>query len=217
MKTSDAAPPLQNIVCLGDSLTEVRIEAEIDRWPTRLQMALEAWKPKRFKVFNRGVSGCTTADALERIQSDVEPHLPALVLVAFGANDANVRKYRNTARVSRHEFEANLREINLYVRCHHGKCLFIATHYPHRDPGIRTGNGKTSMENYRGHCRAILAVGKALGIPVIDMTRFLKRRKLTAKDIVCPDGIHLSTHGNHVYASILFDELKSLFEKGTLN
>ena len=215
MKSLDKNQPPQNIVCFGDSLTEVKSDAEIDRWPTRLHIALEGWKPGRYKVYNRGLSGTSTADALEIIQNSVDQHLPALILVAFGANDANVREYRKTARVGRREFEENLREINRYISDRGGKCLFIAMHAPYRDPSIRTGNGKTSMENYRGHCLSIKQVGKALRIPVFDMTLLLKRRKLTNKDVVCQDGIHLSTYGNHVYASMIFDELKSLFEKGS--
>lgn len=76
-----------DIVCLGDSLTAgmsattVYVDDKSKAYPAILQKKLNA------VVFNAGVSGNTTADALARLQSDVIDKDPAVVIICLGGND----------------------------------------------------------------------------------------------------------------------------------
>jgi acyl-CoA thioesterase-1 len=81
-----ALPPLDPsrdlVVFLGDSITGghgLGLEAT---FPHRLGVALG------IQVRNAGISGDTTADALQRLERDVLTHRPKLTLVELGANDA---------------------------------------------------------------------------------------------------------------------------------
>jgi len=69
------------IICFGDSLTE--------GYGASLQQAYPAILGAKIKtaVINAGVSGDTTLDALERVNSDVVKKDPQMVIVLFGAND----------------------------------------------------------------------------------------------------------------------------------
>lgn len=69
------------IVCLGNSVTVGFGLNEKDAYP-----ALLAGLTGR-TVFNAGVSGDTTADALARLESEVLARNPGLVIVELGGND----------------------------------------------------------------------------------------------------------------------------------
>ena len=73
------------IVCFGDSLTAgLGIESTAS-YPADLQHLLDA-AGYRYRVINEGVSGDTTKDGLERIDS-VLAHKPQIVVLEFGGND----------------------------------------------------------------------------------------------------------------------------------
>ena len=73
------------IVCFGDSLT-AGYGAEFGKsYPDYLQADLDA-KGYHYRVVNQGVSGNTTKDGVERLDSIVAMK-PAIVVVEFGGND----------------------------------------------------------------------------------------------------------------------------------
>lgn len=74
------------IVALGDSLTAGFMLPAADSFPARLQQALKA-KGYAVEVINAGVSGDTTAAALERLEWAVPDRIDAAI-VELGANDA---------------------------------------------------------------------------------------------------------------------------------
>jgi lysophospholipase L1-like esterase len=69
------------IVCFGDSLTAGYGAEASQSYPSLLRRRVTV------PVFNAGISGENTADALLRIQRDVLDRDPGLVIVEFGAND----------------------------------------------------------------------------------------------------------------------------------
>jgi acyl-CoA thioesterase-1 len=73
------------IVCFGDSLT-AGLGAEPGKsYPDYLQTDLDA-RGYKYRVVNQGVSGNTTKDGLQRVDSIVAMK-PAIVIVEFGGND----------------------------------------------------------------------------------------------------------------------------------
>jgi acyl-CoA thioesterase I len=73
------------IVCFGDSLT-AGYGAEFGKsYPDYLQADLDA-KGYHYRVVNQGISGNTTKDGVERVDSIVAMK-PAVVVVEFGGND----------------------------------------------------------------------------------------------------------------------------------
>jgi acyl-CoA thioesterase I len=73
------------IVAFGDSLTAGYGADAGESYPDYLQKDLDA-QGYRYRVINAGVSGNTTKDGLERLDSVVALK-PAVVIVAFGGND----------------------------------------------------------------------------------------------------------------------------------
>jgi len=93
------------VVCLGDSVTGVYYHTGGRRaYPEMVEVALRRLYPNaQLEVFNAGISGNTTVDALKRLDADVLAHKPQLVTVMFGLNDVT--------RVPLEEYEANLTTI----------------------------------------------------------------------------------------------------------
>jgi lysophospholipase L1-like esterase len=199
----------QSIVCFGDSITHAANFAEGDRWPTVLQRKLDEWKPETFRVYNRGVSGHTSTEGLDRFEQDVLPLLPAVVLVQFGFNDSYVRPWSKRPRVGLGEFKANLREIHRVVRARKGTCVFIVNHTIGRLGGTG-GNAESHNTNVARHNAAVRQVARALKAPFIDLPAMMKQRAIAAKRFVCDDNLHLSVEGNHIYADLVFESLKPL-------
>src|SRR5580704_8835667 len=73
------------IVCFGDSLTAGYGTDLGKSYPDYLQADLDA-KGYQYRVINEGVSGNTTKDGVERVDSIVTMK-PAVVIVEFGGND----------------------------------------------------------------------------------------------------------------------------------
>jgi acyl-CoA thioesterase-1 len=82
------APPTDSrpaIVALGDSLTAGLGVDPAETYPAQLQRKIDA-AGLRFRVVNAGVSGDTSAQGLDRLETVRAEH-PAVVIVALGAND----------------------------------------------------------------------------------------------------------------------------------
>jgi lysophospholipase L1-like esterase len=92
-KTVDRSVRAPLIVALGDSVTQgvAAVDQFLHEEVYHRQFAhlLEQKHPTCiFNTINAGVDGQTTRDALVRLDRDVLPHRPDLLLVAFGLNDA---------------------------------------------------------------------------------------------------------------------------------
>jgi acyl-CoA thioesterase-1 len=73
------------IVCFGDSLTSGHGTGTGESYPDYLQTDLDA-KGYHYRVVNEGISGNTTKDGVERVDTVVAMK-PAVVVVEFGGND----------------------------------------------------------------------------------------------------------------------------------
>jgi len=76
----------KNILIFGDSLSAgYRIAAE-QSWPNLLQQELTRNHPE-YRVVNASISGETALGGLQRIESVLRQHHPAIVILELGAND----------------------------------------------------------------------------------------------------------------------------------
>jgi acyl-CoA thioesterase-1 len=73
------------IVAFGDSLTAGAGVQPSMNYPAKLQAKIDG-SGHRYRVVNAGVSGDTSSQGLNRVQSVISLH-PAIVIVEFGAND----------------------------------------------------------------------------------------------------------------------------------
>ncbi len=199
---------IMKIICFGDSITN-------GGWPGILQTKLNGWDKYRFGVINKGVNGNTTANAFDRLDSDVIPNLPGTLLVEFGVNDSNHRPWANVPRVGIAEYEKNLREFHRIVLEHGGSCIFIVNHLllPFEGKFLHQGNGRTYQENIEPYNDTVRKVASELNVPTIDMPVKLREKNVDLEKFLDIDGVHLTSFGNEVYAGIVFEELVRVFQK----
>jgi acyl-CoA thioesterase-1 len=78
---TNAYPSGANVIAFGDSLTAGYRVGPGEGWPEQLSAIVG--RP----ILNRGASGNTTGDALDRLERDVLAQDPRVVLVCLGGND----------------------------------------------------------------------------------------------------------------------------------
>jgi acyl-CoA thioesterase-1 len=185
------------IICFGSSITQASGFAEGDRWPTVLQAQLEVACPGKYRVYNRGIGGHTTANLIDRFEADLLPLLPATVVLQIGGNDSHRHEWSAVSRIGLAEFARNLRELRRAVCAHGGHMVFTAYH---------TMIGHLATE-YPPYADATKAVAAELGDPLIDLHAEMTRRGVDVPAFLGEDGVHLSPQGNHIYADIIFQGL----------
>lgn len=107
LKLEAAGPVARRVVFLGDSITDI--------WP------LAQYFPGKPYV-NRGISGQTTAQMLDRVFPDVIDLHPAAVIILAGTNDIAQNNGPQTARM----VEQNLQAMDELARLHHIKVILCS-------------------------------------------------------------------------------------------
>ena len=157
-------------------------------------------------MINKGIGGNTSAQGFDRFCDDVLPHLPGLLLVEFGFNDANVKDWSIEPRVSLDEFVRNLREFHRIARANNSNCVFILNHTIDDVDGLQ-GNRLTYNENLLPYDNAVIELADALGTRKIDLPRMMAARGLNLDEFLSDDNLHLSETGNKYYAQMVFDAI----------
>jgi acyl-CoA hydrolase len=109
--------PGSRVLALGDSLTEGAGVTPEEAWPNLLAHQT-GWV-----VINGGVSGDTSAAALQRLPALLEEEHPVLVLVTLGGNDM-------LRHIPKQETIANLEKILALIKAHGAKPVLLATPKP---------------------------------------------------------------------------------------
>lgn len=176
----------KTIVCLGDSVTGVYYHTGGHRaYPEMLELALKAAHPKAtVKVINAGISGNTTRDGLNRLESDVLKHKPDLVTISFGLNDM--------VRVPIEEYRSNLGQ--LIDRCREQKSLVVLC-----TPNAVINTGDRPISKLVEYCEVLRSVGRDKNVPVCDQYvagEELKQRAPWTWRLTMSDAIHPNMDGH---------------------
>jgi acyl-CoA thioesterase-1 len=177
---AQAAAHTPTIVMLGDSVTAGYGLAAADALPVRLQAAL-AQHGVQAKVIAAGVSGDTTADALERTDFSV-PAGTDLCIVELGGNDL-------LQGIDPKRVQANLQDILRKLRARHIPAFILGIQAP---PAVGSGYA-------HDFDAAFLAAAKAGGAPLYpDWFSGVADRGLRQAD-----GIHPNAQGVRAIADRL--------------
>ena len=176
------------IVAFGDSLSAGFGADPGESYPDFLQKELDR-RGARYRVVNAGVSGDTTTDGLERVQTVTALH-PSIVILEFGGNDGLRGLPVSTTR-------DNLDQIILALQ-NAGAKIVLA--------------GMTLPPNYgQDYIRSFEAVYKDLAkkyrLPLIP---FLLRGVGGNPNLMQRDGIHPTGEGNRIVAGNVMQSLVPL-------
>lgn len=181
------------VVCFGDSVTGVYYHTGSRRaYTDMLGIALRHSAPQaNVEMFNAGISGNTTENALARIDRDVISHQPDLVSVMFGLNDMT--------RVPLETYRENLRAIVLKCQAA-GSEVILAT------PNNVITTGDRPTEKLIAYCNVIREVGNEFKIPVCDVYRELgavREHSTFEWRVLMSDAIHPNMAGHKRIATCL--------------
>lgn len=202
------------IVAFGDSITmSIQVEDERLRWTNLLRRRLrEAFPDRESEVFNAGVGGNSTREAMARLEKDVLAHRPDWVLLEFGGN--NDDPFHPERRVSVPEYRRYLEEFRTRIPPETG--VIVITFPPIIDEQHvycgsewcrRFGGIDAAAERFRIVSRGFAAEN---GFPLVDLAATLKVQ-LAAGDpnlYILPDGVHLNEAGNRLLAELVFSTLE---------
>ena len=151
------------------------------------------------------------AQGLDRLETEVIPLFPAILLMEFGFNDAYVCPWLKAPRVGLEEYKKNLREFGRLAKAHKSLPVFIVNHTTASSAACHPqGNRKRYETNFLPYNRAVKAVARQVGSPAIDLPAMMKKRRISLKSFLDVDGLHLTVPGNHAYADMVFCGLKSI-------
>ncbi len=179
------------IVCFGDSLT-AGYGAELGKsYPDYLQADLDA-KGYHYRVVNKGISGNTTKDGVERVDT-ILALKPALVVVEFGGNDG-LRGLRIE------DSRTNLDKILSTLEASSTRVVMAGITLP---PDYGPDYIKQFNETY-----TLLA--KKYNIPLLP---FLLKGVFGVDGMMQADNTHATAEGNKIVANNVFSLIRPLLKK----
>ena len=180
----DALPAGTRVLALGDSLTAAHGVQPGEDWPSLLGQKT-GWS-----VVNGGVSGNTSAQALDRLPALLDEHTPALVLVTLGGNDM-------LRRLPQGQTATNLGQILDLAKARNAKAILLATPKPSIAGAVF--NNLSAADFYR-------QVAKEHQVPLIEdaMAEVLSDIKLKS------DQLHPNAAGHTLLATKIFEALQKI-------
>ena len=171
------------IVALGSSSTQgAGASSPKMCYPAQLESELNRRfnSVKRFEVVNLGKGGEMAADMLSRIDREVLPLKPGLVVWQTGVNDA-------IAGIELDDFRMQLSQGIDAIRAAGADVILLDLQYYPRSERVR---------GYRDYLQAIWQVGQEKGVSVLKRHTYMKHlldsRKYTPAQILAPDLFHLN-------------------------
>ena len=179
------------ILFLGDSLTAGYGLREGQSFPALIEARLreEGYGPDQVRILNGGVSGSTSASALNRLQWHIRAE-PDLMLLSLGANDG-------LRGLSIEQMEANLRETIEFAQ---GNGLRVALTGMMVPPNL----GK----DYSADFQAVFPrLAQDYDLPFMP---FLLEGVAAEPELNQADGVHPNAEGARIIAENVYDFLKPL-------
>jgi lysophospholipase L1-like esterase len=209
------------IVFMGDSITEGQYVHHSRRWTERVARNIRDQTSSRIDTdqlhfFNRGISGETTRQGLERFPRDVQALQPHVMTLQFGLNDCNCWDTdRGLPRVSEAAYRANLLEMIDRARRFGARRIMLSTNHPtlrHRPLA-----SKQSLEERRMLYNEIVRdVARVSKVSLCDIDRAFSDvtgDKLAGMLLPEPDVLHLSERGHEKYANAILAQVLSSVEQ----
>jgi lysophospholipase L1-like esterase len=190
-----------HILFLGDSLTH-RGQGSAG-YVSRVRSALAQKFPElELEVEAVAADGDNVLDLLERLNRDVLPRNPSIVVIQIGCNDAR--------RLPRHKFKAGLEE--LIDRLQEARIQVVQstlTSVGERHDG--TNDWDPQLDDY---ARIAREVAVARGVPIVDLRlafqNYWKQNNLRneAKDVLTYDGNHFNDEGNRFVSELMMGKFR---------
>jgi len=179
------------IVALGDSNTEVNWTSRGHlNWTGLVQVGLfESGHAGRYTFINAGVSGDSTGDALARLERDVTPFHPDLVIITLGTNDA----LKGSAEQARTNLRTMIQRLRQQTPA---PSLLLRTPQPIYDPQTKN---YTEDPNLLAVVQAMREVAKEQNVALVDHTGHWFFSSMFQPETVMYDKLHPNEKGHRQF------------------
>jgi len=193
------------IVFMGDSITAGQYVDPSLRWTSLVGDSIlrgHLSTPVNFNLLNRGISGETTRQGLERFPADVQQQRPDIMTLQFGLNDCNCWVTDGgLPRVSEAAYRANL--IEMIARAQHfgTRSIILVTNHPTlRHKVLLSGESLEVRRQRYNDC--VREVAACTGVELCDIEEAFAPHDSQLADMLLPypDQLHLSATGHRLYA-----------------
>jgi len=203
-------PVLVTIVFMGDSVTAGQYVDPPSRWTDIVSARLTRTyldTPVNLLLINKGVSGETTRQGLERFPADAQNAAPDLMTLQFGFNDCNCWVTdRGLPRVSEGAFRANLIEMIHRARHFGAKRIILSTNYPTLRLKILL-SGESLEARRRRYDDIVRDVAIEEEVQLCEVAKTFETctySELEESLMPYPDQLHLSLAGHIRYADAVY-------------
>ena len=203
------------VVFMGDSITEGQYVHHSLRWTEIVTRKLRASLSADVDVdalhfFNRGISGETTRQGLERFPRDVQVLRPRVMTLQFGLNDCNCWDTDGgLPRVSEAAYRANLVEMISRARVFGATDIILSTNHP--TLRLRPlASGQTLEDRREIYNKIVREVAATCHVTLCDVDAAffgLDKSELAGMLLGEPDVLHLSASGHERYAAAIFESI----------
>lgn len=218
------APKPGGIILFGDSTTAARPGAVKKVYSVRIEEALQSIGSS-LPVYNAGVGGNTTRDALKRVERDVLRHKPRVVVMQFGINDSAVDVWKNPPatepRIPLAEYIDNLRDLTAALKSTGAKVILMTTNPIRWTSRLRDRYGKPPYDRDReegfdalalaDYNESLRALAKELQVPLVDVRSAypgFAAAKGTGVEGLLLDGMHPNDLGHELVAELLLPVIR---------
>jgi lysophospholipase L1-like esterase len=203
-------PGLLTLVLMGDSITFGQCVDPEFRWANSVTdrlLRMHLHTPINIHVMNRGISGETSRQGLERFPVDVQNANPDIMTLQFGLNDCNCwLTDRGLPRVSEAAFRANLIEMISRARLFGARHIILSNNHRTVRHKMMLSGERYEDANAR-YSKIIEEVADETNVTFCDIrTAFapFSEEELEELLIPYPDQLHLSAAGNRVYEDAIW-------------
>jgi acyl-CoA thioesterase I len=180
------------VVALGSSSTEgIGATSPRDTYPSRLQEDLRQRLGRPVEVVNKGIGGQVAAEMVQRIDTDVLPLRPALVIWQTGTNDF-------LKDVDEAEFERLLHQGIRHLRDAGSDVMLMEPQYIRRLAGAA---------DYLHYVRIMRRVAAEERVPIFRrfdvMRHWVRSRHFDERTMLSADGLHMADASYFCLAELL--------------
>jgi acyl-CoA thioesterase I len=201
---------MTRILVFGDSIAYGAWDRE-GGWVQRLRKSLDERNLKGDGfyciIYNLGVSGDTTADLLERLESETKQRIredeETILIFAIGANDTQFFHGKKMSRCRPDEFKGNILKIIKQARKYSSKVVFVGLFPIDEKKTVPWDEEKSFKNEYLKRYDGIIkSVCKENGIHFVDI--FGKIIKSDYSKLL-EDGLHPNSYGHHKIFEVVGD------------
>lgn len=195
------------VICfVGDSITSD------GRW---IAEVYETLKKDEIRMFNCGIAGTTTEDALSRIYNDCLNFAPNYVVIMFGLNDIGLDLYAKQSPEAEEKKLANLIKYeknitSLIEICQKTSKVILMTPTPYDDITDEHTNNFMANEGVTKASQIIKELATKYQLTLVDTNKSMNYYLST--EIIGPDRIHPNAKGHHIIAQTFMHETEIINE-----